>query len=284
MKPGSTMSEESREKMRLAKVGYVPWNKGLHLPSPFEGKHHSAEAREKMRIKKLGNQNHKGKPHSEETIALIKKNRTVVVAWNKGIEMPESFCKTMSEVQRGKTIPSLQRKKISLSLTGREKTDEHTLKVMESNSREGFWYGHRYLINPPKLPQYCEIWKDVNPRVHAFFNYKCVECGAPETKYSHIGHHVFYVKQACCWFSDDGIYYTNLKAPDHPDEDYYIGENPNYFVILCSPCHGRTNGNFANRKKWADHFKELIDTKYNGKCYYTEKEFEKFKKEVRSTD
>lgn len=122
---------------------------------------------------------------------------------------------------------------------------------------------------------YCELWKEVNPRVHAFFDYKCVECGEPETTHSHIGHHVFYVKEACCWQSEDGIYWTNLNAPDHPEKDYCIGENPNYFVILCSSCHGRTNGKFANRKKWADHFKNMIDADYGGKCYFTKEEMVK---------
>lgn len=120
--------------------------------------------------------------------------------------------------------------------------------------------------------QYCILWKEVNPRVHAFFNYKCVECGTPETGRSHIGHHVFYVKKACCWYNNDGIYYTNLNAKDHKETDYYIGENPNYFVILCPKCHGKTGRGFINRQYWANHFKKIIDEQYGGKCYYTKDE------------
>jgi hypothetical protein len=240
----------------------------------MEGKKHSQESIEKMQQRKLQNPSPGmlGKNHSEESKQKNREKHLGKPAWNKGIEMPESFCKTMSEVQKDKIIPDEQRKKISKSLEGREKQEEHILKVIESNSGEGFWYGHHFLKNPPRALQYCELWKDVNPRVHAFFNYKCVECDIPETKHSHIGHHVFYVKQACCWFNDDGIYYSNLKAPDHKDEDYCIGENPNYFVILCSICHGKTNGNFANRKKWAEHFKKIIDKQYNGKCFFTKEE------------
>ena len=260
--------------------GTPAWNKGdlLHKPS-FKDKRHSLESKEKMRLAKLGKPGNHHKPHSEKSKRKISESKMGSPAWNKGIKMPESFCRRASEWQKGRSISNEQRDKISETLHGREKTDEHILKVIESNSGEGFWYGHRFLKNPPRTPRYCEKWKDVNPRVHAFFNYRCVECGAPEITHSHIGHHVFYVKETCCWFNDDGLYFTNLRAPDHKEEDYFIGENPNYFVILCSHCHGKTNGNFANRKKWADHFKDLIDSKYGGKCYLTKEEFESYKKE-----
>jgi hypothetical protein len=144
---------------------------------------------------------------------------------------------------------------------------------MESLGKQ-IWGSGTVIDAENNLGRYCEKWKDVNPRVHAFFDRKCVECGVPENGRSHIGHHVFYVKEACCLFNDDGIYYTNLNCKEHPEHNYFIGENPNYFVILCPTCHGRTNGNFENRKKWADHFKELIDTKYNGKCYFTKEEMQ----------
>jgi hypothetical protein len=132
------------------------------------------------------------------------------------------------------------------------------------------WYGIVEKMNVSHI--YCELWKDVNPRVHAFFDHKCVMCGTPENGRSHSGHHVFYVKEACCWQSDDGIYYTNLNASDHIQPDYCIGENPNYFVILCPSCHCKTNGKFENRKKWADYFKKMIDDYYGGKSYFTKEE------------
>jgi hypothetical protein len=117
----------------------------------------------------------------------------------------------------------------------------------------------------------------VNPRVHAFFNYECCLCGKKENDKSHVGHHVFYVKEACCWYDKSGVYYTNLNAKDHKENDYCIGENPNYFVILCNSCHGKTNGKFENRKKWADCFKNMINIKYGGKCYLTKEEYEIYK-------
>lgn len=241
---------------------------------PNKGFKHSEASKEKMRLSALGDSKGgmSGKRHSPETIQKIKEHRSGIAAWNKGLEMPESFCKRASEWQKGRPIPEEQRRKISHSLEGREHSEEHILKVIESTSEEGFWYGHHLLKNPARIQKYCVKWKEVNPRVHAFFGYRCCECGILENGKSHIGHHVFYVKEACCWFSSDGLYYTNLNAPDHKENDYFIGEDPNYFVILCSKCHGKTNGNFANRKKWADHFKKMIDEQYNGKCYFTEEE------------
>jgi hypothetical protein len=148
-------------------------------------------------------------------------------------------------------------------LEKRNRDPDHIKKVIEGLIG-GFWYGN---VRYPAAPIYCELWKDVNPRVHAFFDYKCCLCGRPENGRSHRGHHVFYVKEACCWYNESGEYYTNLNAPDHPEKDYLIGKNPNYFVILCGSCHGKTNGNFANRKKWADYFREMIDTRYNSECF-----------------
>jgi hypothetical protein len=145
------------------------------------------------------------------------------------------------------------------------------------NIRGGLWYGGVFYIKNKQ--KYCELWPDVNERVHAFFDYKCVGCGTPEINRSHAGHHVFYVKNACCWFDKEGIYYTNLNAPNHIGNDYCIGDNPNYFVILCPKCHGETNGNFGNRKRWADYYKNLIDKEYGGKSYYTKEEWEIIKKE-----
>jgi DNA-directed RNA polymerase subunit RPC12/RpoP len=144
-----------------------------------------------------------------------------------------------------------------------------------SISGQGFWYGHPIINKQDQI--YCELWKDVNPRVHAFFNNKCCLCGTEETTISHVGHHVFYVKEACCWHNEDGEYYTNLNVNTHRKDEYYIGDNPNYFVILCQSCHGKTNGTFENRKKWADYFKNMIDEKYEGKCYLTKEEYEKYK-------
>ena len=134
---------------------------------------------------------------------------------------------------------------------------------------QGFWYGHPIINN--RCQKYCEIFEEVKPRARSFFNHTCVKCGKFETTKSFNVHHVFYEKKACCWLDDNGEYWTNLNIKNH-ERDYYIGENPNYFALLCDNCHSSTNGGYDNRKKSADELKKLIDEKYNGKSYYTEEE------------
>ena len=84
-------------------------------------------------------------------------------------------------------------------------------------------------------------------------------------------HHVFYEKKTCCWIDDNGEYWTDLNIKSHA-KDYYIGDNPNYFALLCNSCHSGSNGCYENRKKHADLLRDIIDTKYGGKSYYTEEE------------
>ena len=144
---------------------------------------------------------------------------------------------------------------------------------------QGFWYGHPIINNEPRRQIYCEIWEDVKPRIAAFNVdmhdgvLTCEMCENPINNGSHqfVHHHVFYEKRACCW-NENGIYTTNLNIKSMPKDSYIIGDNPNYFAITCISCHGKTNGNFENRKKWADFFKNKIDIEYDGKSYYTKEE------------
>lgn len=205
------------------------------------------ETKIKMSVAQTGSKNHfYKKRHTEETKQKL------------------------SKALRGK-IPSLETlQKQQDKKLGKIHTEKTKMKMCEGHLG-GFWYGNvRYGYHID-----CELWKDVNPRVHAWFDYKCVLCEEMENGHSHIGHHVFYETKACCMTSEDGQYYTNLNAKNHPIKDYYIGENPNYFVILCRSCHGKTGGSFENRKKYADELREMIDTYYEGKCYYTKEEWEK---------
>jgi hypothetical protein len=187
----------------------------------------------------------------------------------KNSQDPEWIRKNKEHLQKLTQDPEwISKNKISMQKIAQD--PEARLKRLET-LLGGFWYGN--VDNDPN-PIYHEDWEDVNILVHTFFKNECCLCHAPENGRSHIGHHVFYVKDhekdSCCSISEDGIYYTNLNARDHPEHDYCIGENPNYFVILCRRCHGRTNGKFANRKKWADYFREMIDEEYGGACYILE--------------
>jgi hypothetical protein len=171
----------------------------------------------------------------------------------------------LRSINLGKRLPDEHKEKIGASLRGKPHSESHVWKVAESRVG-GYWYG-----NVTYEDIYCEIWNDVRPRILAFFGDRCVECGERIVGYKPCCHHIFYEKKACCIKGADEIFYSNLNISNHP-KDYIIGKNPNYFVILCRACHSKTNGNFDNRKKWADHFKEIIDTKFGGKCYFTKEE------------
>lgn len=101
---------------------------------------------------------------------------------------------------------------------------------------------------------YCEKFNnEFKQRVRYFFNNRCVVCNksAKENGKQLSVHHVNYIKSACC--EGDVITWR--------------------FVPLCNQCHGKT-GSIYQRDYWTNYFNSLIDTKYNGKCYYTKEEWE----------
>jgi hypothetical protein len=164
--------------------------------------------------------------------------------------------------------------------TERKKLSDGRIRKLLENSKYAIeyivsYYGEEFLNGHPRIdfPKYCEIFEEVKPRVRAFFNYTCTKCGKHESENGRLlsTHHVFYVKEACCLSDQDG-YWTNLNAIDHKEQDYFIGNNPNYFALLCTKCHGETGGNYERRKNNADGLKNLIDDKFGGRCYFSESE------------
>jgi hypothetical protein len=94
----------------------------------------------------------------------------------------------------------------------------------------------------PYCPRFTREFKE---RVRAFFDYRCVECGTPQNgRKLHI-HHVTFNKKTCC----------DSSIP--------------LFVPLCKSCHSKTN---FNREYWKQHFTEIINTYYGGKCYLSQEE------------
>lgn len=281
-------SESNREKLRAANIGKVlSEDHKRKISESHKGITHTEESKQKMRLAL------KGRKHTEGTISLMKqihnspefklklKNilntpecKAKMSLAQKGKIVSYETRQLQSAAKKGKPFPKWGWEKAIAHNTGRTKIikDESIIKMVETKLG-GFWMGN---VRYQKTPVYCELWKDVNPRVHAFFEGKCCLCGVNENGKSHIGHHVFYVKETCCWHDENGEYYTNLNARDHKENDYFIGGNPNYFVILCRSCHAKTNGNFKNRKRWADYFKGLIENTYSGKCYFTPEEMRAF--------
>lgn len=110
----------------------------------------------------------------------------------------------------------------------------------------GFWYGNvRYWGDE----LYCEKWTpELRERVRAMFGYICVECKIPQTKITALlsVHHVYYNKKMCC------------------------DTTPRALVPLCKVCHSKTQ---SNKKYWSNHFQEIIDNQYGGRCWLTKEEY-----------
>jgi hypothetical protein len=180
---------------------------------PFFGKHHTEETKELQR--------EAGKKfrHNQESKDQISRNQQGEKNHNFGI-----------------SIPIETRQRMSLS----HRTEKNLLQTVE-RKLGGFWYGNvRYYDGP----QYCEKFNEnLKERVRAFFGYRCVECGAPQSGRKLHVHHVHYNKKMCC----DGT--------------------PRSLVPLCHKCHSKTTA--GDRAYWSSHFQEMIDMYYGGRCWLT---------------
>jgi hypothetical protein len=93
---------------------------------------------------------------------------------------------------------------------------------------------------------YCILFnREFKERCRTFFGHICVECGTPQNRVKHTVHHVNYDKKVCC----------NNNRP--------------LFVCLCNSCNARANW---NRGYWEQHFTDIINGYYEGKCYLTKEE------------
>lgn len=121
--------------------------------------------------------------------------------------------------------------------------------IMKNRLCEYSWYGN---VKYYDGPQYCEKWTpELRERVRAYFGYVCVECGTPQTDRKLAIHHVWYNKKLCC---DD---------------------TPRTLVALCTGCHSKTSN--GDRDAWSEHFQEIIDAYYGGRCWFTREEMKQYK-------
>lgn len=175
----------------------------------------------------------------------------------------------MRQRQSNKTLSETHKKNIGVSLKQSEKAKEANLnrrgtrtgkdnhmfgKHLPDWQREnlceyrygGFWYGN---VSYPEI--YCELWTaELRERCRAYFGYICFECGTPQGKRKLHVHHVNYDKKTCCNGS------RRLLVP------------------LCNSCHIKSN---TNRQYWTDHFTEMIDGYYGGKCFFTKEEMKAYR-------
>ena len=222
--------------------------------------------------------------HSEETKRKIREARKkqIILLFSeehkkkisealRGRIFTEQTRKKMSEVNRGENNPNYgkntsveTRKKLSESNRGKHNHDgknnpnygkhhseESRRKISESHigkscgEKSHFWKGG--ISFEPYCPKFNKEFKE---RVRAFFGFQCVECGTPQNGMKLHVHHVNFNKKSCC----------DSSVP--------------LFVSLCQLCHLKTN---FNRDHWEQHFTEIINNYYEGKCYLTQEEMMKIR-------
>lgn len=196
------------------------------------------EVVQRIRMKNIG------RKHSDETklkMSLVRKGKS---------KSPEHSRK-IGESQKGKIISEETRARISKSKTGKKMSEESRRNI--SNGKLGI---KRPDVSIRLRGENCHLWRggvsfepycikfsrEFKERVRAFFGYCCVECGVHQTNERLHVHHVHFNKMACC----------DSTSP--------------YFVSLCRSCHSKTN---FDRDYWKEHFIEIINNYYGGKCYLT---------------
>jgi len=179
----------------------------------------------------------------------------------------------MRKARLGKKQSPATKVKISNALIGKIVTEKTRTRMSESSRkselrkqlyRDPCWLQSRSDAtqsekNPAwkggiSFEPYCQKFNDeFKERVRAFFGYQCVECLTPQNGRKLHVHHINYDKMVCC----------NDVQP--------------LFVALCNSHNVKTN---HNRPYWEQHFTEIINTYYEGKCYFTKDEMKAFQQGV----
>jgi hypothetical protein len=207
------------------------------------------ETREKLRIANTGktlSEDHKkklsaskmGVPRSEES--KRKQSNTM-----KGVPKPKEFVEKIIGDRNpffGKKHTKETIEKLKVVNTGRKMSYESRRKNSDAQRGDK---SHRWLGGISFEPYCVNFSREFKNRVRSFFDYTCVECGTPQNGTLLHVHHVTYNKKVCC---DDSI---------------------PLFVPLCTSCHAKTHW---KREYWEQHFTELINTYYGGRCYLTKEE------------
>jgi len=240
MKAGERMSEEQKSKISAANTGKRRTDEQrARISQSIKGRKLSPEHCKKI------SENNKGKIISDETRQkqrIAVKNRPPI---------SEETRRKLSESHKGQKPSKETLIKRSIALRGKLASNKgipHTyqarLRIVETMIG-GFWYGNvRYYAN---APQYCEKFNaNLKERVRAFFGYQCVICGKKQGSKKLDVHHVWYNKKACC---DD---------------------TPRSLVPLCHECHTKTTR--GDRAFWSRLLQDMIDTRFEGRCWFTKEE------------
>jgi hypothetical protein len=244
------ITEETRIKMSEATK-----KRNLHGErNPFFGKHHSLEALKKMSGAKKGkhlpestrrkmSESHRGQnnPMFGKKRHLSEETRRKISEGNKGKILSEEARLNISRAKCGIKNPNYGKYGSEAPRYGKHFSKETREKLSQYRGENA----SRWKGGISFLP-YCRKFNDeFKERVRAFFGYHCIECGTPQNGRKLNVHHANFNKMTCC----DGT--------------------PPLFIPLCGSCHSATN---SNREFWEDHFTEMINNYYEGKCFFTKDE------------
>jgi cytochrome c553 len=262
-KKGYKQSPEHLEKNRQARMNHHP----------------SEETREKMRLAKLGENNHNfGKKFSEETRAKLSAS---MMGRNVGVPRPEHVRKAIGDAHRGekhhnfgKPLSDELKEKIRIATSG-EKNHNYGTKFSDgtrekiAESRVGTHPTEETRIKMSASHQgvpeddwkqfssvgvYCKKWTDpilkIRKRVRARYKNICIFCGAGvgdnDNKQMSV-HHVTRDKTTCC----DG------------------NKSEWLFATLCKQCHSRE----GNKHEFETRMREIIALQYGNKCMLSLEEY-----------
>lgn len=191
-----------------------------------------------------------GTKHSSESIEKMRVLKSGELNPNYGKHRSETTKRKTSISLLGHHISEDTKKKISISLSKKipelsaklksawSDPERRSKRILEHNPN---WKGG--ISYEPYCPKFNNRFKE---RVRLFFGNTCIECGTKQNGTKLSVHHVNFNKKSCC----------DSSVP--------------LFVPLCHNCHVKTN---SNRDFWEQHFTEIINDYYKGKCYLTEQEF-----------
>ena len=129
---------------------------------------------------------------------------------------------------------------------------------------------------------YCKLFTpEFKLRQYEISDYTCILCNTRVEK-PHC-HHVYEQKASCCQNIDDqgDMFFTIRNQKFYPyilpmaDKEKELEYGLNKFAVLCNKCHGKVKGkkNGESVFDYIHEIEQIINTKYNGRSYYTREEY-----------
>jgi hypothetical protein len=244
------ISEETRRKLSESHKGFHPTEetrKKLSLActgerNPFFGKRHTKESIEKMRV------SHRGQIVSEET----RRKLSEAVSGEKhpfyGTHRSEETRKNISKAITGHKYPPRSeehRRKIGEKHKGKLVSAEARHKISEANKGKLHTEETKKKMSLAHQGEKCNFWKG-----GISFEPYCPKFNRELRE------------RVRAFFGYQCVECGTLQ------NGYKL-----HIVPLCKPCHTKTN---FNREYWEQHFSEIINTYYQGRCYFTSDEMRQF--------